>query len=156
MVILSDTSKVLSQIHAFDAFTAWDDCVPVERLWLDILRNLQSGIISHSSISLTASDVDILAKTLLTEEFYLKSFNNIHTSISKLTVGGIDTVMFSCGHHHTLPAFQTNIQTLFKDSMNMLSYSLPLTSKLLLSEYHASVFSAACPKCVQTEINNIL
>lgn len=156
MVTLSDSSKLLKQIHASDALTAWDDSVPPERLWMDILRNIQNGVTSLSAILLSASDVDSLAKSLLSDKIYSQSFNNMPSSINKFSSGENDTVIFSCGHHHTLSAFQTNILPLFKESMNMLSYSLPHTTKLLLSEYHANVISAACPKCVVTEINNDL
>lgn len=156
MVSISDTAKLLNQIHASDALTAWDDSIPPERLWMDILRNIQSGVTSLSAILLSANDVDSLSKSLLNDKIYSQSFNNISSSINKFSSGENDTVIFSCGHHHTLSAFQTSVLPLFKESMNMLSYSLPHTTKLLLSEYHANVMSAACPKCVVTEINNDL
>lgn len=156
MVSLSDSSKLLNQIHASDALTAWDDSIPPERLWMDILRNIQTGVTSLSAILLPTNDVDTLAKSLLSDKIYSQSFNNMPSSINKFSSGENDTVVFSCGHHHTLSAFQTNVLPLFKESMNMLTYSLPHTTKLLLSEYHGNVISAACPKCVATEINNDL
>lgn len=153
---LSNCSKLLKQIHASDALTAWNDSIPPERLWLDILRNIQNGFASLSAILLTINDVDSLSKALLNDKIYSQSFNNNPVTTNKFSSGENDTVTFSCGHHHTLSAFQTNLLPLFNESMSVLSYSLPHTTKLLLSEYHANVTNAACPKCLYTEINNDL
>ncbi|CAL1300520.1 unnamed protein product [Larinioides sclopetarius] len=155
MDILSDTANVLNQIQASDALT-WDDSIPQDRLWLDIMHNLQTGVMSHSAILLTSSDVDLLAKSLLSEKLYVQSFNNTLSSINKLNSNGNDAVIFSCGHHYTLPAFQANILPLFKESLQSLFYSIPQTMKFLLSEYQEDLITAACPKCVGAEINNDL
>ncbi|KAF8791481.1 Ultraviolet-B receptor UVR8 like protein [Argiope bruennichi] len=155
MDILSDTANVLNQIQASDALT-WDDSIPQDRLWLDILHNLQTGVMSHSAILLTSSDVDLLAKSLLSEKLYVQSFNNTLSSINKLNSNGNDAVIFSCGHHYTLPVFQANILPLFKESLQSLFYSIPQTMKFLLSEYQEDIITAACPKCVSAEINNDL
>ncbi|GFY45525.1 x-linked retinitis pigmentosa GTPase regulator homolog [Trichonephila inaurata madagascariensis] len=153
--VLSDTVNVLNQIQASDALT-WDESIPQDRLWLDIMHNLQTGIMSQSAILLTSSDVDLLAKSLLSEKLYVQSFNNTLSSINKLNSNGNDAVIFSCGHHYTLPAFQANILPSFKESLHTLFYSIPQTIKLLLSEYQEDLITAACPKCVGAEINSDL
>lgn len=154
--IISDTVDILNKIQTSDALTTWDDSIPQDRLWLDIMHNLQTGIISHSSIFLTANDVDLLAKSLLSEKFYIQSFNNSSTNINMPNSNGIDAVIFSCGHQYTLPTFQANILPQFKDSMHALFYSEPQIKKLLLSEYEQNIITAACPKCVIAEISNDL
>lgn len=156
MVSLSDSSKLLNQIHASDAVTAWDDSISTERLWMDILRNLQSGITSLSAILLSVNDVDSLAKLLLSDKIYSQSFNNMPSRMNKFSSEDNDCVIFSCGHHHTVSTFQNNALPVFKESMDMLSYNLPHTTKLLLSEYQTNAMSAACPKCVVSEFNNDL
>ncbi|GIY76864.1 hypothetical protein CDAR_513182 [Caerostris darwini] len=155
MDILSDTLNVINPIQASEALTC-DDSVPQDRLWLDIMHNLQTGVMAHSAILLTSSDVDLLAKSLLSEKLYVQSFNNSLSSVNKLNSNGNDAVIFSCGHHYTLPTFQANILPLFKESLQILFYSIPHTMKLLFSEYQEDLMTAACPKCVGAEINSDL
>ncbi|KAG8181594.1 hypothetical protein JTE90_013556 [Oedothorax gibbosus] len=146
--IMSDLNK----IQKSDALTSWDDSIPQDRLWMDILHNLQTSVMSHSSILLTSNDVDVLSKSLASEKFYAQSFN----SSSRMNANGYDAVLFSCGHHFTYPNFQTNVLPQFMESTHSLLNSKPHTIKLLLSEYDENVITAACPKCVVAEISNEL
>ncbi|XP_054722034.1 uncharacterized protein LOC129231695 [Uloborus diversus] len=155
MIRISDTAAMLHQIRISDALTAWDDSIPSEHLWMDILRNMQTGVAVHSSIHLPANDVDCLAKSLVNGKIYQHSLNNMPVGMNKFNTSGNDAILFSCGHNYTLPVFHSLVSS-FKESMTMLSYSIPQTTKLLLTEYQADLVAAACPKCVVTDINNEL
>ncbi|XP_015916558.2 uncharacterized protein [Parasteatoda tepidariorum] len=155
MVTLSNTKNTLHKIQDSDTLTEWDDSIPQERLWMDIMHNLQAGIAPHSAIHMSTNNIDFLAKSLISEKFYSQSFNNA-SEITELNFDRNDVAIFSCGHYYTLASFHSNILQLFKESMVALTYPLPLTIKLLLSEYQEDILTVACPKCVINEISNSL
>lgn len=157
MMSITGTSTLFRQIHAADALTAWDDSILPERLWQELLHNMQKEVISHSAIHLTGGDVDILAKSLTTERLCSQSCLPSSEKESKRLVGGKDIIVFTCGHHYTMHTFQTSVLPGFRDSMQKLPYPLPQTTKLLLSSYQLDgVIPAACPRCVLTDIKSEL
>jgi len=59
-----------------------------------------------------------------------------------------DVVVFTCGHHYFRRTFVETVLPEFRRRMDQLPVPMPLTSQLVLTDYHQpQQMHAACPVC---------
>ncbi|KAK6176559.1 hypothetical protein SNE40_014821 [Patella caerulea] len=110
--------------------------IPYDRLWTDIIQNLQKHLGDRLCVSVTRSELDYLDQTIdSSEEQHQSAF------------------FFTCGHNHPKQIFYQDVLSYFERELNSGATKLPY-SATLLSQYYKrqGCLPMACPKCVLNAI----
>jgi len=100
-----------------------------ERLWADIKHNLDKDLSKKDTIIIKNMDS------------VKKSTNATNSTVDK-------DVVFTCGHFFSREYFTGNIIPQLRDKLELFPTLLPVTSKLILSDYQQQFINLACPVCL--------
>ncbi|XP_046583387.1 uncharacterized protein LOC124290643 [Haliotis rubra] len=132
-----------------------DKLIPYDRLWQDIVQNLQKHADSRSYISLTRNEMDHLEVQLEDQTNRQNDGKDTQTD----TTQPIDpdcAILFTCGHHFTRKTFTEEVLVSFDRELTEGPNKLPYSASVLKQYYsRQGLLPLACPKCVLNALMTI-
>jgi alpha-tubulin suppressor-like RCC1 family protein len=120
--------------------------IPISKdpMWADRRVNLEKDIKVRTKIQISQPAL----------EDYIQHTKRASPSGSGFHSLQTGDVAFSCGHLISEQRFTQSTLPLFRDKMAKFPVPLPLTVKLLVSDWQLSSFQAACPPCVYNHLRD--
>ncbi|XP_071082712.1 uncharacterized protein [Haliotis cracherodii] len=132
-----------------------DKLIPYDRLWQDIVQNLQKHADSRSYISLTRNEMDHI-------EVQMEEKTNRQTDRKETQTDTIQpddphsAILFTCGHHFTRTTFTDEVLVSFDRELTEGPNKLPYSATVLKQYYsRQGLLPLACPKCVLNALMTI-